>query len=276
MLIEFCVFNNCQSSSNEQNGGCIYMYSSSSDAGSCVLNKCCANQCYSKYSGSSYGQFIYTYLSCDDDHINQVLDSSIINSIPPSDSTSRGTLYLRRAIITIKAVNLSNNTCSLYAPIYCYPYSLSSSSITTCCLSYCSIRGNEAKTRICVSLENSAQHEINNSNIIENQVPSSSSYAVITILGTCTIRDCTILDNTGQRIFYASSKITLINCTIDVDDLTKTTGNGNVDTDSWKPSPNSFIIPILGTQDENEICVAQYDIIGSLSPMIQLMNEKIK
>ena len=113
-----------------------------SSAGCCVINKCCANKCYSTYSsGASYGQFLYTRLSNSNTYMNQVLDSSIINSTP-SGSNKYGTLYLDYAKISLNTVNLSYNTCSILPAFFCKP--TYSSGTTTCYVTYCSIRGNNA------------------------------------------------------------------------------------------------------------------------------------
>ena len=61
MLIELCIFNDCHTSASY--GGCIFMAKDSSNgAGSCVINKCCSNECSSTNTGTSRGQFVYTSL----------------------------------------------------------------------------------------------------------------------------------------------------------------------------------------------------------------------
>ena len=262
MLIELCIFNSC--TSNAAYGGCIFMGSATimgSGQGSFVLNKCCANECYSTRSGYSYGQFVFTNLNYDVTHLNNIIDSSIINS-KADKGTSFGTLYLQYAKITINTVNLSGNKCSQFCPIVSYPYSTSS---TTSSVEYCSIRENEATYSYGLCLSNAAKYSVTNCNLIQNTI---SSNGLIWTNGKVTMRECTILENSANPMFYcyySSNSITLENCTIESDKLTKG-GNGQLITTNWSPKPKSFINAIKCTEDNEKMCVAEFDVVGSLSP----------
>ena len=240
LLVEFCIFEDCHSNSN---GGSICMTYSGTEGGSCVINKCCASKC-SALSGG-LGHFVYTYLYNDGDHLNQVQDSSVINC-NADKGTGQGTLNLQRGIIMIKTVNLSQNSCSQYCPLYCAPFSISS--FTACSVSFCSIRGNTANTAYGLDFYNGAKHELSNSNLIENDIKGSNG--LIYCYGQLTIDECTILENSATPMFYCySGSVTITNCTIKEEDVKGTKIAGSVTTGSaWKAS-SSFINAIHCTQD---------------------------
>ena len=240
MLIELSIFHNCHTSSY---GGGVWM----SNQGSCVINKCCSNDCSCEPTSTStttQGQFLYTDMTNDANHLNKVLDSSVINSTPDK-GTSWGTLWLYYAIITINTVNLSRNTCSSYCPIKSAP--LIDTSKETSFIHYCSITSNEATNAYAIYLEMvDSRHQLKNSNIINNTINSNG---VIYAAGPSKVEECTILANKAPNTFYtydSTSSFTIINCTIDSTDLTAE-GPGQLITDNWSPSPKEFINAIKCT-----------------------------
>ena len=253
MLVEFCVFENCHTSF--QYGGAIFMaYSTTSGAGNCAINKCCATQCWSTAS-PSYGQFIRTYLTDKKTSLNKVLDSSVINSFPGSDSY--GTIMLYNAKITINNANFSNNHCTYYPSVYCSP---TVDIEVTSLLKFCSIRNIFGENRG-VNLFSSAQQQIESSNLIENRIENNG---LISSFSSVLVKGCTILENTVDVIFNSmSGSITVTNCSIDPNELGLV--SGNVKFYSWQPKPKTFINPILPVQF-TELCLASYDVIGTLTP----------
>ena len=191
MLVEYSTFYMCTSSGD---GGAIYM----ATGGNCVIHKCCARQCYS--ASSSYnGQFAIVYVTNSESNINKVNDSSIIYC-QPSASNSYATIYLRYGIISINIVNFSNNKCYYYSACWFRPYS--STSQTTCCIEYSSIRDNYATQYTCIYLSRSStKYDILQCNIINN-TQSSSNYGLILNYGQTTVSECTILECGKKTVKY--------------------------------------------------------------------------
>ena len=244
--------------------------SSVNSHGSCVVHKCCSSKCHSSYAGNSYGQSIFTSLSNNGDHINKVLDSSAIYSEPPN-SEGTSTIYLRYSIITIKTSNISQNSCGKYPLMYCNPHL--DNQKDTCSIEFCSIRGNSATNKIGIFLDNTgSMHQIKSSNFIENTV---KNLGLIYSEAKVVVQGCTILENTANYMFYTYSQsdtITVINCTITKEDVTKT-NNNKVNIDQWTPNSHSFINGIKPTF-VNELCSVGYDIVGTLTPNIPDWNEE--
>ena len=196
LLIEQCIFDNCHTSNAR--GGAIFMArSTSSGSGSCVINKCCSNNCSSNNSGSSYGQFIFTYLSDSISQCNNVFDSSIINSQPPG-SNSGGTLYLNRGNVTIYQLNISNNRCSRSPSVYCFPFSIESQ--LTCLVSYGLISDNIGNQYGISFAKLGATCMMISCNIIKNNCSQ-----LIRNYGVTNIIHCAIFSNFDSSPIFSSS-----------------------------------------------------------------------
>ena len=212
------------------------------------MNKCCCVRCYSTYAYAS-GQFAYTYLSSGNK--NNVLDSSISLSydVDSEEVRVQAALDLDYGNIVVKTVNLSKNKCTQNTAIICYP-----SSSGTCSISFSSINGNEATSaRIIlfgdISIK-SRTYDISYSNIIQNIV---SSETVLKSWGYTTIEHSCLLENDCKYLFSTGSQyIEVINCTIDPNFITKT--SGSVTTNDWKPSSSNKILLKLGTNFLYFIC----------------------
>ena len=102
------------------------------------------------------------------------------------------------------------NKCQRFAGICCNPFSDSSS----CSLSYSSFTDNNALRDICIQLDGGTNYEMACCDILRNE-QSSSSHGVIYATRNLMIKDSCILENKATNIFYASSTITISNCTID-------------------------------------------------------------
>ena len=239
MLIEVCIFNDCHT--NSEYGGAIFMgypVTSSNGAGSCVVHKCCSNNCSSTSTRYSYGHFIYTMLSNDNDHINKFLDSSVINS-KQINFESEGTIELLYGEITINTLNLSENQCVVCPAIWCYQGSSNTKLI--CSIKFCSIRNNVGLVSTLAISTTFAS--CTNSNFIEN---TASYYGLIQAHTEMIVEGCTILENKAASTFYCNTgPITVINCTITEEDVIKT--NANVNIENWTPNPNSFVNGIFPT-----------------------------
>ena len=268
LLVEVCTFDNCHT--NDQAGGAVCMNSLGTNEdshGSSVINKCCASHCWTTFKSNeenSYGQCFYIRLEDDDTYINNVLDSSIIQS-SPSFSDGEGIIYLRYANITVRTVNFSNNVCTLSPSACCNP-SWSSTNTITCFIEYCSICNNKATTAYGLFLDGvSDKHIVRNSNFIGNDI--SGKKGLIFAAGIDTISECTILDNIADPIFYAcdDNTIHIINCTISENDITKTSCEGSVNIDDWKPLPSSFMNNILPTFI-TDLCKGEFDIQNKVTP----------
>ena len=257
MFVEFCTFFDCHTKGNE--GGAILM----SSAGSCVVNKCCSNNCSSTYTAASYGQFIRSWITDDNNHINKVLDSSIINTQALLSGQSPLSLYYGR--ITINTVNFSINACHYQPSTWSKPCFVRGE--TTGSAKFCSIRNNTGINRG-ISFGGSSSDSITVSkylNIIENVV---KNFGLFYSESRMIIEECTILENEAPYTFYAisSSFVTVLNCTIKKEDIFQTNIN-NFNISNWMPQPNSFINAILPTF-LTDLCPVEYDIIGSLSPIL--------
>ena len=254
MLIEFSTFESC--STDQMYGGCIYQ-----SKGNFVMNKCCGFRCYSSQKYGS-GHFV-----CADiyGNKNSALDSSMslcYNVI--SEESDQSALFLRNGNIVMKTVNFSKHKCKWASAFICFPKTPTGTSI----ISFVSINDNIARDyAICWfgdEEEKLVNHELLFSNIINNQC-SSSNVGLILAYNPLQIKHCCILDNIAPIWFEGNgATITIINCTIKEEDITKTLGS--VITNDWKPS-SSFINAIKCTED-SEYCQASYDAIGTLTPNI--------
>ena len=246
MLIESCIFNDCHTTADF--GGAVAM-----NNGSCVICKSCSTRC----SSNATGQFIYTYLANDNQHINKVIDCSAIKSQP--ELTNWATICLNMGLVTIDTVNISQNSCTYYPSLYSYP--LENASETTSFVNMCSIRNNTGTMRGLNFDKNGAVYMLKGSNIIDNNCPQ-----LIRNWGTTTITGCTILSNEGSDPIFSSGNdytITIINCTITQADLNNK--EGNLISDNWTPDPHPFINLILPTFLV-DLCDVEYDFYQSLYP----------
>ena len=138
--------------------------------------------------------------------INSVYDSSISHS----EATTSHTMYHSYGQLNIKTVNISHNSANKISSLKCVP-STSSKTIDIC---FCSFSNNTSKEQ-CIQLNNEnnieCQHQIKNSNFIQNK-GKDTFYSK----GETNIVQCCILGN-GDPCFFAetNSQITLINCSTD-------------------------------------------------------------
>ena len=233
MVVEQCIFYDCHTSAIK--GGAISMQ----EAGSCVFNKCCSNLC----SCNLQGQFISTDMTDDISHINQIFDSSAINSFPQNENTNLfGVIDFYDSVIKINTMNFSRNKCYKYPSAFCCP-TLSIENVTSF-VEYCSISNITSDIQgICfASLSDTrVQHIMKSSNLIENEV---TLYGLIASQAHLTVEGCTILRNQADHIFSTSQTmtITVINCTCD-----NVTTEGTVVLSNLTPSPREFINGIFPT-----------------------------
>jgi hypothetical protein len=251
LLIESSSFFSCKTSSN---GGAIYF--SNSNDGQSVLDKVCGNDCYSTYTGGSYGQFAQIIVNNSLLSNNYVNYSSIIRCVP-NNSDAHYTIYLVNGKICCQSVNSSLNRCYCHSGISLCP--LKDSSYTTCSLSYSSFADNKASDYICIWFGTTgAKYEMKCCNILRN-TQVSSSWGIIHTNGNMIIEDSCILENEATSIFYVDPPhtLTLSNCT--VDKTTKAGGSFTIVSTVTK----SFIHGLNHLSTQN--CHSGYDSLGTLT-----------
>jgi hypothetical protein len=262
LLVESSSFFSCKTSSKF--GGAIYF--SNTNSGECVLHKLCCYDCLTTYTSGSYGQFANIEV-----RRSYISYSSIVRCVN-DDSDSWHTLRHVNGNICCPSVNFSMNKCAYRSGIYFSPSSDSSS--ITCSLLYSSFADNNASNYNCfIFFRSNTKYEMKCCNVLRNRQASDSN-GIIETKENVTIEDSCILENTANYVFYAYSSsniITLLNCTVD-----KTTTNlGSLIIQSTVS--RSFILALSHMSTRN--CHAEYDAIGTLTPIIQplcpTMNQKL-
>jgi hypothetical protein len=255
-LVESTSFFSCKTSDDW--GGAIYFYNS---GGQCAFYDVCGYDCYSTYTGTSYGQFVYAYVNNAASSKNYVNYSSVALCVNVN-SNSYSTLRHGCGKICCTSVNSSLNKCYYYSGIHCYPFNDLNAFI--CSLSYSSFADNIANGYTCVLLWTSnAKYEIRSCNILRNTQVDLNSYATIATIGNTVIEDSCILENKATCIFYQQSSsctITISNCTVD-----STSKSGTVITQNTVTK--SFILALNHMSTLN--CHSEYDSAGYLTPIIQ-------
>ena len=191
LLIELSMFIECEASGY---GGCIYM-----SGGNCILYMVCGVK--SSISGGQ-GVFLET--------TGMKMTNVIETTVTHCECSSGGyPVDPHGGTILCKSVNLSQNHCYRCSALYCYPTSNGQNIV--CSLCYSSLSNNTADDSNFLMFEdfNGAYYEVNNTNIINNK-QIGSTYGLIRVTGTTTMKHVSILGNTGSPIF--SGSITLINC----------------------------------------------------------------
>jgi hypothetical protein len=257
LLVESTSFFSCKTSG--QHGGAIYFYNS---GGQCVLHEVCGYDCYSTHTNSiSNGQFAYILVNNGISSKNIVDYSSIVRCVNEK-SGSYYILCLFRGKNYCLSVNISMNKCQCYSGVYNQlSYDLN---YVTCSLSYSSIADNNATANTCIYLWNPcSKSEIKSCNIIRN-TQIFSSWGTIAICTEVVIEDCCILENKANYIFFKACysgciiNVTITNCTID------STSN-NLNLTIQNTVTKSFIHAL--NHMNNLICYAEYDVVGTLTPI---------
>jgi hypothetical protein len=254
-LVESTSFFSCKTSA--QYGGAIFFSNSGAQS---VLYEVCSYDCCSTYpSGSSYRQFAQINVKDTTSSKNYVNFSSITRSVN-MNSDSYNNMGLFYGKILCPSVNFSLNKCT-YNQFYCKPSA--DSSYVTCSFTYSSFADNTAIRCSCIVFNSgNAKYEIKSCNILRNPQNELGTQGTIYANGNLMIEDSCIIANTATYIFYQSSSytITLSNCTVD-----STSNNRNLNIQNTVTK--SFIHALKHMS--NLICYAEYDSIGTLTPIIQ-------
>jgi hypothetical protein len=248
-LVESSSFFSCKTSSST--GGAIYF---TNGGGQSVLIKVCGYDCYITCSGSSYGQFIYTYVSNSASNMNYLNYSSITRCVN-ENTNSQYTIHLFCGKIICPSVNSSMNKCYTRSGIYI------ESNVYTCSSSYSSFADNIATGHTCVRFYYGG--EIKSCNILRNSQVSLDTEGTIYTNGNLKIENSCILDNKATYIFRVQSSsytITISNCTVD-----STLNNGCLTIQNTVTK--SFILALNHMSTQN--CHSEYDSFGTLTPNIQ-------
>jgi hypothetical protein len=202
LLVEQTSFISFKTSSNH--GGGIYFKSQT--YGECILCRICGFNCSSTNSGSSEGQFAYTYTKNDVTFKNHLNDSSITHSLN-GYTNSLSAISLWHGSILCPSFNSTNNVCYYYTALRTVPTAGTGSPTSeTCCISYSSIVNNTANGNICIMIDRtSTSQRIDTCNIINNK-QITSSLGIIYSNGNLLIKDsCIIGNDENNKIFYAYS-----------------------------------------------------------------------
>ena len=235
MLVEETTFTECQSSGS---GGAIFF----GYDGNCALAKVCGYKCSTTNSNNCQFDRVYVTSSALT-FVNTVNDSSI--AYTSNSNNAHYTLCHGYGRIIACSVNVSNNNCSRYSGIYCYPYpSLSGSSgDASCLITFSTFANNTCHTYyICLLMDKgSAYKEITRCNVVRNTQQSRDSLGTIYSIGNLDIKYSCILDNSAKYDFYANSyTITISNCTRDISPIS-VGKNRNCSFGKYFPSLHSFL-----------------------------------
>ena len=166
----------------------------------------CSVHCISNSGDDYYGQFDNIQLSSkSDDALNYVLQSSIIYSENEKED-SIYTMCHWYGNIFIKAVNCSNNACFRISGICCYlSDSTSTASSVSSIIEYSSFVNNVASDRKCL-LFDYKNHQLKNSNIINNSQPTTTNDGIVNFYGLeLLINESAFLNNEAKYLFYADT-----------------------------------------------------------------------
>jgi hypothetical protein len=255
LLVESSSFFSCSTSNS--NGGAIHF--NNGNTGESVFNKVCGNDCCSKSTSGSNGQFAYNNLKNSASSKNYVNYSSISRCVN-HNSNSYYTLRLFYGKICFPSVNSSMNKCYCYSGTRSSPTSDTSS--FTCLYSYCSFTDNNSPGYTCILQDNTAaKTEMKYCNILRNTQGSPNSYGTFYLCGDALIKDSCILMNTATYTFYAYSSyvITVSNCTLD----STNHQNSLILTNT---STKSFIHALNHISTQN--CASEYDSVGTLTVFV--------
>jgi hypothetical protein len=250
LLVESTSFFSCKTSGGL--AGAIYFENQNN--GQCVLYELCGYDCCTT---DSYNvDFVRTYVNNGVSSKNYVNYSSFSRCI---NANTLHALHLHNGKICYPSVNSSMNK-NYGRSIACYPFCDSNS--VTCSLSYSSFTDNVVTTYTCIYLwRTGAKYEIKNCNVLRNTQGALDTQGTIYTEGYLTINYSCILGNKANRNFHQGSSytITLSNCTVD-----STSNNGYLTIKNT--ITKSFIIAL--NHMSNLICYAEYDVIGTLTPII--------
>jgi hypothetical protein len=253
LLVKSTSFFSC-SVTNNYDGGAIYFTNSGS--GQCVLHNVCGYDCYARYAMFAYNEVNNAISSK-----NYVNYSSITRCV--KDSGVDFSLYLRNGKICCPSINISLNRFPHHPAIGCDP--LVDSNSYTCSLTYSTFADTHAINHVCIYLRSSgANYEIKSCNILRNTQGNPGAFGTIYALGNLMIEDSCILANTATYIFcqrHSNYRITLSNCTVD-----STSNNGYLIIQNTVTK--GFILAL--NHMSNLICHADYDSIGTLTPITPL------
>ena len=112
MLIIRCTFNNCFINGASICGGAIYFSCVNS---SIIMNKICANDCYTIISSGNHGIFGFFSLTSSVSFSFKILDSSFSSCSLTKRSTSYSTIYSSNSVQNIINVNSSKNNAGRYS-----------------------------------------------------------------------------------------------------------------------------------------------------------------
>jgi hypothetical protein len=265
LLVEQTTFISCSTSSS--NGGGIYF--SSTTNGECVLSKICGFNC----SSTNYGMFAYVYTKNDITYKNYVNDSSFTHTSIKSGSPSH-VLYLYYGNILCPSLNITNNECYHYPAMRCCP--TASSTSDTIYMSYNSIINNTAIGGWgCIDFNRAGSSQrIDTCNIINNKqtVYSSNELTIYTNANLLIKDSCILGNNPGKKVFFVDGgKVTISNCTIDDDIISKSRYTGTIII--TKTIERSFINALSHISTQK--CDSYFDSYGTLTakPIIPSQNK---
>ena len=252
LLVESSSFHGC--STTTQAGAIFFFYE-----GSCIYSKVCGTSCSS--SGNNWGKFDYIWVTNNINNPNYIKDSSICSSL--SDSGYGIVCHLYGTCFVI-SMNSTDNRCSQVSSFY---YCATSSAIFI--MKHSSISGNNATIDRCFFFQNSAQFNVEFSNILFNKHPIGSSLGLIYSHGSFLLKECCIVGNEGNPIFHnAGTSFTINNCTIDESSLSKTSGSVSF----TNQISSSFVHSLIHLSSGS--CQAQYvthpSIYSDFSNLLQI------
>ena len=184
ILIEQCSFIQCTSQSYQ---GAIRSVSNNS-----IIAFTCGQNCSSKVNDAFLGASTSSP------------DSIISSSISHCNAAMQYTMYHANGIVALKSVNFSYNSANYQSPLGCFPTKNNTEGICTL-INYCSFFNNTAAFQCNINLRSqNMQHQIKNSNIIQNNATNTFSSK-----GKTTLYHCCIINN-GNPCFYTEDEKSII------------------------------------------------------------------
>ena len=203
MFVELSSFHTCSSLSD---GGAIYFGTS----GQCVLSSVCGVKCST--DNNYWGQLCYVYVSDDSQYKNHIIDSSVTLT-EKQNANLHCILHHERGNVLCKGVNISNNEVYRYSGIYIWNPSLSSISFS----SFINNKATGSNGYICIDCQYN-KHQMNNTNIIENNQQSSDYGTIYVYSSTLVMRHCNVYRNrkkgAGNVFTTNDGNITCYDCYI--------------------------------------------------------------
>ena len=240
LLIEEATFILCKTSGT--NSAAVHF----ADGTHCIISRICSFECCIANTGSTNGQFGYFSVQKNIENKLVFIDSSIVRSKNAATS-SYDAIDLLYGNISLSGINETENKCQRRSGLNCLSFYKSGE--ITASFSYSTFSNNTSNDDLLLDIETGDRYEVIFCNLIGNK-QYTTSFGMIYSSRNLDIKQCCILENNAQCLFYSASKITITNCTFDAL-YSSTRNHGNVITNSILTNNHGFSLKLkhLSTAD---------------------------